>query len=139
MLLSPPPPPLSPGGAAPCSIGRAPLSVFAFSSSPTAWLGGAAAGYGELIRIVARRIVATHQNAECMTTGGWLTIGGCGRTTDLFRLLPDHLSVMTDGIKRRAAVIKRLFGDPFRLSPVWFGYIVKKSCNVLTVAWTGTR
>jgi hypothetical protein len=46
---------------------------------------------------------------------------------------------MTDGIKRRAAVIKRLFGDPFRLSPVWFGYIVEKACNVLTVAWTGTR
>jgi hypothetical protein len=45
---------------------------------------------------------------------------------------------MTDGIKRWASLIKRFFGDPFRLSPVSFGYIVEKACNVLTVAWTFT-
>jgi hypothetical protein len=44
---------------------------------------------------------------------------------------------MTDGIKRRAAGIKRLFGDPFRLSLIvtpliLAGYIIKKPCNVLT-------
>jgi hypothetical protein len=32
-----------------------------------------------------------------------------------------------------AAVIITLFGDPSRLSPVWFGYPRDKACNVLTV------
>jgi hypothetical protein len=41
-----------------------------------------------------RRAVAAHQNAECMTNGGWLTIGGCGPTTDLCSVPPDHLRVI---------------------------------------------
>src|SRR5687768_8510759 len=28
-----------------------------------------------------------------------------------------------------------LFGDPLRLSPVWFGYTRDKACNVLTLGW----
>src|SRR3954451_21113879 len=71
-----------------------------------------------------------------MTTG--LITRGCGPTADLCRLTPDHLSVMTDGRKRRAARIKKLFIDPSRLSPLWFGYIVDKACNILTIAWTFT-
>ena len=81
---------------------------------------------------VARRTVAAHQNAIWMTS----TIGCCA--TDLFRVLPYHLSVMTGRIPilrcQYAAVPILLFVDPQRLSFSWgrypFGRV--KACNVLT-------
>jgi hypothetical protein len=67
---------------------------------------------------VARRTVATHKNAGWMTWPPTEVITCGGPATDLFRVLPDHLRVMTahfpGGTPTRvhAAVPIVLFGDP---------------------------
>jgi len=91
-----------------------------------------------LIRVasrIARRAVAAHQDVPPppvvrSTTGG--------RATDLFRVPPDHLRVMTGHVCsccRRFALIRVLFCDP-ALHILGYRYCrrVAARCKVLTLA-----